>query len=89
MVKDDNKKNEESDYKNKIDEYIITRIPLDDSDLRQYYLNGINSIIKNLPWPHVIVHEKHSYLSIKMYIAGYLGKGYLPLKIPTYEIRGK
>ena len=34
MLKDDNNNNEESDYKNIIDEYIITIIPLDDSDLR-------------------------------------------------------
>ena len=44
-LKDDNNKNEEFHYKNKIDEYIITRIPLDDSDLRQYYLDGTNSIM--------------------------------------------
>ena len=61
MVKDDNNKNEESDCKNKIDEYIITRIPLDDSDLRQYYLDGTNSIMKDLPRPHATVHENHSY----------------------------
>ena len=53
MVKDDNNKNEESNYKHKIDEYLITRILLDDSDLRQYYLDGINSIMKNLPRFHV------------------------------------
>ena len=51
MVKDDNNKNEKTDYNNNIDEYIITRIPLDDSDSRRYYLDGYNSIMKNLPRP--------------------------------------
>ena len=85
MVKEENNINEETDNNNNIDDYILTRIPLDDSDLRQYYLDGSNSIMKNLPRPKVILHEKHSYVSIKMCIADYLGKGYLPLEIATYE----
>ena len=62
---------------------IITRIPLDDADLRQFYLDGTNSIMKNLPKPSVTIHEKYSYISIKIYIADYLAKGYIPSKIPT------
>ena len=41
---------------------IITRIPLDYADLRQFYLDGTNSIMKNLPRPSVTLHEKHSYV---------------------------
>jgi len=41
--------------------------------------------MKNLPRPSVTVHEKHSYVSIKMCIADYLAKGYLPATIPTKE----
>ena len=85
MVKDDNNKNEQSDYKNKIDEYIITRILLVYSDLRQYYLDRTNSIMKNLPRPHIIVHEKRSCISIKIWITDYSGKGYLSSNIPTYK----
>ena len=48
MVKEENNINEETDYKNNIDDYILTRIPLDDSDLRQYYLDGSNSMIQSL-----------------------------------------
>ena len=59
----------------------ITRIPLDDADLRQFYLDGTNSIMKNLPRSNVTLHEKHSYVSIKVCIADYLAKGYLPSTI--------
>mgnify|MGYP005705612063 FL=1 len=41
--------------------------------------------MKNLPRPSVTVHENHSYVSIKMCIADYLAKGYLPATIPTKE----
>ena len=60
-----------------------TRIPLDDSDLRHFYLDGTNSIIKNLPRPSVTVHEKCLYVSIKICVADYYAKGYLPSTIPT------
>ena len=42
-------------------------------------------MMKNLPRPSVTVHEKHSYVTIKMCIADYLAKGYLPATIPTKE----
>ena len=62
---------------------IITRKSLDDADLRQFDLDGTNSIMKILPRPNVTQHEKHSYVSIKMCIADYLAKGYLPSTTST------
>ena len=41
--------------------------------------------MKNLPRPHVTVHDKHLCVSIKMCITDYFGKGYLPSNIHTYE----
>ena len=38
--------------------------------------------MKSLPQSSVTLHENHSYFSIKMCIADYLAKGYLPSTIP-------
>ena len=62
---------------------IITRILLDDADLRQFFLDGTNSIMKKLPRPSVTLHENYSYVSIKLCIADYLVKSHLPSTIPT------
>ena len=56
--------------------------------MRQIYVDGTNSIMKNLPRPCVTVHKKNSFVSIKMCITDYLEKGYLPLKHSTQENKG-
>ena len=55
---------------------IITIIPNSDSDLRRWYIDGSYSILKNLPYPKVILFKNDSYVSIRQCIADYLGKGY-------------
>ena len=41
--------------------------------------------MKSLTRLSVTLHEKHSYVSIKICIADYLAKGYLPSTIPTTQ----
>ena len=43
--------------------------------------------MKNLPKHCITSHEKHSFLSIKMCIADFLGKNYSPTKIPKHETK--
>ena len=71
MVKEEYNRNEETDYKNNIDDCIITRIPLDDSDLRQYYLDGSNSIMKNLPRHPMINKERIRRYIPRLYSPSY------------------
>ena len=40
-------------------------LPVNDACMRQTYLTGSNSIMKNLPIPSVNVIDKHSYVSVK------------------------
>ena len=51
---------------------IVLDIPVNDACIRQRYLTGKNSIMKNLPTPNVIVIKDHSYVSIKECLCNWL-----------------
>ena len=53
-------------------------IPTTDAELRNLYLSGERSIIRNLPIPTVEVVDAHSYISIKECITNFLSAGKRP-----------
>ena len=62
---------------------VRTRLATTDSDFRNWYLRGVRSICNILPRPNVSLLDNHSYVSVRQYIANYLGKGNLPSTIPS------
>ena len=56
-----------------------TAVPTSDADIRNVYLIGKNSVIKNLPRPMVCIIHNHSYVSVKQCIAHFFGMGQMPL----------
>ena len=62
--------NETSDYSGI--QNISLDLPINDACIRQTYLTGSNSIMKNLPIPSVKVVENHSYVSVRECLSNWL-----------------
>ena len=65
---------------------LMSKIPTTDAELRNLYLNGKNSIIRNLPRPNVSSVKNHSYISIRQCIAHFFSEGRMPHHIPRYPM---
>ena len=52
-----------------------------DAELRNIYITGKRSIVKNLPHPNVQLIDGHSYISIRQCISNFLACGKMPKKI--------
>ena len=60
---------------------LYTFIPTSDAELRNMYIVGKRSIVKNLPRPNVQLIDRHSYVSIRQCIANFLACGKMPHKM--------
>ena len=58
-----------------------TIIPTTDSALRNIYMVGSSSILKNLPRPKVSMVDEHSYVSICQCIAQFFSSGKMPQNV--------
>ena len=64
-----------------------TIIPTTDSALRNIYMVGSSSILKNLPRPKVGIVDEHSYVSIRQCIAQFFASGKMPQECSKTELK--
>ena len=64
-----------------------TTIPTTDSALRNIYMVGSSSILKNLPRSKVSMVDEHSYVSIRQCIAQFFSSGKMPQNVSKTELK--
>ena len=62
---------------------LTVRLPESYAEIRNKYIEGVNSFESNLPYPKIHKIRKHTYVTVRQCIADFLSHGYNPKHIPS------